>query len=64
MKIRTRVLLAALALLFVGIGGCTKTIEDAESLYRNGQEEEALDVAEKLMENSVTTAPESSSSLH
>ena len=51
MKIQTRILLAALAFFFVGIGGCTKTIEDAESLYRNGQEEEALDAAEKLMEH-------------
>ena len=35
--------------LFLGISGCTKSIDDAESLYRSGQEEAALEAAEGLM---------------
>ena len=37
--------------LFLGISGCTKSIDDAESLYRSGQEDAALEAAEGLMDH-------------
>jgi len=48
---RNLLALVCLALLTVGLGACTKTINDAEELFRNGQEEAALEVAEGLMDH-------------
>ncbi len=51
MKLRNLMLLLVSTLLVLSLGACTKNIDDAEALYRAGQEDAALDVAEKLMED-------------
>ena len=45
------ILLVICISLILGLIGCTKNIDDAEALYRSGQEEAALDAAEGLMDH-------------